>query len=528
MSSILHRLTRAAALSLVVITIGCDNPLDVGNENDPDRDRVLATAADVEALIRDSYTQAKRPLLSADGINMQLGAVAFENSPMAANFGMIERSAFPRNAIINTASNQFSPEYYEVWAGSYSAIRSASDGLAQLEAGITLGNELGDARMRAFGKFVLGFAHANLAVTYDQASIYDETTPILPVQELVPYDQVMTAALGYMDAAITIAEAHPTMSFPEDWMGVGVDQETFIQIVNSYKARYRAQVARTPEERAAVDWQKVIAEAAAGVTTDYAPVDDDNRWDFWMHDYMSFKGAWHQVPYFVSGMADTSGAFEAWMATPLATRTAVVIATPDKRFPQGTTLAAQRTAPGTQIRAKSNDSGEGGWIRAERGTWRWSHYLDDRFADYYDEGNTGLPIPVITVTEMDLLQAEGYIQTGQPALALPLINATRVGEGGLPPATLTGAQGQGNSCVPQLPDGSCGDLLETLKWEKRRDMFSTVYGGWYFDSRGWGDLPEGTYLHYPVPAKELQVRQLPLYTFGGGGEGSAPVGTYGY
>lgn len=528
MSSIKHAFTRAAALGLALVAIGCDSPLEVDNENNPDRNRVLATAADVEALVRDSYLQAKRPLLSADGINMQLGAVAFENSPMAANFGMIERSAFPRTAIINTASNQFAPEYYEVWAGSYSAIRSASDGLAKLDEGVSLGNAVADARVRAFGKFVLGFAHAVLAITYDQASIYDETTPILPVQPLVPYGEVMAAALGYMDEAIALAEANPTMTFPSDWMGVEVDNETFVQIVRSYKARYRAQVARNETERAAVDWAAVIADAAAGITSDYAPSDDDNRWDYWMQDYMSFKGAWHQVPYVVSGMADTSGAYEAWMATPIGERTAIVIATPDRRFPRGTTLEAQRLAPGTQIRAKTNNSGEGGWIRAERGTWRWSHYLDDRFADYYDAGNFQSPIPVITVTEMDLLRAEGYIQTGQPALALPLINATRVGEGGLPPATLAGAQGQGNGCVPQLPDGTCGDLLETLKWEKRREFFSTVYGGWYFDSRGWGDLPQGTFLHYPVPAKELEVRQLPLYTFGGSGEGSAPVGTYGY
>jgi hypothetical protein len=82
--------------------------------------------------------------------------------------------------------------------------------------------------------------------------------------------------------------------------------------------------------------------------------------------------------------------------------------------------------------------------------------------------------------------------------------------------------------VPKLPNGTCGDLLETLKREKRRELFMTAFGGWYFDSRGWGDLPAGTFLHYPVPAAELEVRQLPLYTFGGGGPGSAPVGTYGY
>jgi hypothetical protein len=386
-----------------------------------------------------------------------------------------------------------------------------------------------------------------LAITYDQASIYDEVTPILPVQELVPYTDVMTAAIGYMDEAIAIAQANPGMSFPVDWMGVPVSQARFIQIVNSYKARYRAQVARTPAERLAVDWNAVIAEVTAGITSDYTPVDDDDRWDYWMHDYMSFKGAWHQVNTFVNGMADTSGAYEAWMATPLANRLPIVIATPDLRFPRGATFAIQRDTTkknpnipndttttgiyynaGSQIRAKINDSGEGGWLRAERGTWRWSNYLDDRYADYYAANNTGVALPVITVAEMNLLKAEAYIRTSQPALALPLINATRVDEGGLPPATLTGAQGQGNACVPQLPTGACGDLMETLKWEKRRGLFMTVYGGWYFDSRGWGDLPVGTYLHYPVPAKELQVRQLPTYTFGGGGPGSAPVGTYGY
>ena len=39
----------------------------------------------------------------------------------------------------------------------------------------------------------------------------------------------------------------------------------------------------------------------------------------------------------------------------------------------------------------------------------------------------------------------------------------------------------------------------------------------------------GTPLHFPVPAKELQTLQLPVYTFGGvGGEAAAPVGTYGF
>jgi hypothetical protein len=513
---------------LLVAVSACADVLNVPNENAPETDRVLATPADVEALIRNSYEQAIDPLLQSDGINMQLGSVAFENSAMAANFGMIERSAFPRTAIINTIADQFAGDYYEVWRESYTAIRSASDGLDRMgRSGFTLGSAASDARARAFANLVLGIAHGTLAITYDKASIYDETVPAAEVRPLVAYGEVMTAALGYFDRAIGIAQQNTSISFPADWFGTAVNAAQFIRIANSFKARYRAQVARNPAERQAVDWNKLIAEVDAGITSDYAAVDDDTRFDFWMHDYMSFQGAWHQVNYFVAGMADTSGAYQAWMALPVGSRNPITISTPDKRFPQGSTLAAQRTAPGKYVHAKAS-GGEGAWIRAERGTWRWSEYKDERFRAYYNANLTGVPMPIITRVEMDLLKAEGLIRTNLADQALPLINATRVGNGGLPPATLAGAPG-GNACVPKLPNGQCGDLLETLKWEKRMEIFMTVFGGWYFDSRGWGDLAEGTFIHYPVPARELEVRQEPAYTYGGVGQpGGAPKGTYGY
>jgi hypothetical protein len=56
-----------------------------------------------------------------------------------------------------------------------------------------------------------------------------------------------------------------------------------------------------------------------------------------------------------------------------------------------------------------------------------------------------------------------------------------------------------------------------------------VYGAWYFDSRGWGDLAEGTALEWPVPYQELDTRVKPYYNLGGiGGKSAAAKGTYGY
>ena len=68
-----------------------------------------------------------------------------------------------------------------------------------------------------------------------------------------------------------------------------------------------------------------------------------------------------------------------------------------------------------------------------------------------------------------------------------------------------------------------------MKWEKRMETAFTGWASWYFDSRGWGDLAEGTPLEYPVPYQELDARQKPIYDLGGiGGKSAAPRGTYGY
>jgi hypothetical protein len=127
---------------------------------------------------------------------------------------------------------------------------------------------------------------------------------------------------------------------------------------------------------------------------------------------------------------------------------------------------------------------------------------------------------------MNLLKAEGLFRTNDKAGAAAIINETRTAHG----LSATDAAGTNASCVPKLPNGSCGDLWEMLKWEKRLETVHTgiTGAGWWFDSRGWGDLWADTPVQWPVPCKELQVLQLlPCNTYGGpGGEMVAAGSTY--
>jgi hypothetical protein len=150
--------------------------------------------------------------------------------------------------------------------------------------------------------------------------------------------------------------------------------------------------------------------------------------------------------------------------------------------------------------------------------------------------------PVLTAAEIRLLAAEGHLRTpGGVAQAAALIDVSRVGRGGLPSLagivdTVAPVPG-GTACVPRVPDEGaampfkstrCGRIWDALKYELRWETAYTGYGSWFFAGRGWGDLPEGTTVHWPVPYQEMDAREQPFYSAGGLGSptGAAP-GHYG-
>ena len=544
---------RFVAGLLLMVALACKDALVVEDQNDPDRNRALGRPADVESFIGATYAQIQNATLggSNDDLQTQLQVMGMENTSALANFAMGPRGAIPRTPIENTRNSTGDAGNYRDFVVLHRAARMATIGIGAMNRLGTLGSPAQDARARSFARFVQGVAYGNLALAYDSASLVSETDDPQSIQPLSDYKTVMAAAYVMLDSAITIARANPALfPLPVTWInGLALDTATYFGLIHSYKARFRASVARTPADRAAADWNAIIADANAGITADFnVSMNPTAGWDvIWpVQSYATGPANWHQMSQFWMGMADKSGGYDAWLATTPANRAPFLVVTDDKRFPQGATRSAQnadtlrpnyRTFTGFPY-VRNRQSGED----QPGQPLQISMYDFYRSRAFFVAGRIG-NYPIMTRAEIRLYAAEGYVRTGNIAAAAVLIDSSRVTNGGLPQLagvigdTLTPMPGAA-ACVPHVPDAAaaagpykaskCGNLWDALKWEYRMETMYTGYGMWYFAGRGWGDLPEGTALYWPVPYQEMDTRRQVFYSSGGvGGAGGAPHGNYG-
>jgi len=559
-------------LSILVLTLAaCSDPLAVENTNNPDRNRVFTNAADLEVFTSGLFVVMIQSTIggSNDGLHTQMSTMSMENTSTLANFAMGPRGALPRNPITNQRGSQGNAGNYHDWFRGHRAARQAALAYAALQ-NLPLTTPEATVRARAFARLVQGIALGNLALAYDSASILTENdnpeADAAVVVALSGYQAVNTAALGYLDSAIALATANaaafPLSNVANFWInGSAFSQTNFIALARSYKAKFRAGVARTPAERAAVNWTLVIADADAGIQTDFAPqFDQPNGWDVsWVvQHFTTGAGAWHQMSQFWMGMADTSGGYAAWLNTPLNSKVQFLVVTPDRRFPGGANCVAPCPVAARTAQGAAAGTGSAGQAFANTPYFRNRPSGSDVAGDplqvsMYDFWRSRQfrqalrigPYPIITAAEIRLLAAEGYIRTNNFPAAIVRINATRgdstgLGKGFLPRIpltvadTLTPVPGTAVNCVPKVPDPAqaykgtkCGNVWDALKWEYRMETAYTGYGNWFFPARGWGDLPQNTATQWPVPYQEMDARRTAFYGFGGGGPSSAAPGNYG-
>jgi len=526
----------------------CSGDLAVTNLNNPDVARAYATPAGVEGVIAGLGVQVFNTQRATESVNTQAKIFAGETFASVANFGMAARAQIPRSIISNELGNDNQTGNLANFNQFSRVSRTAANAIQAVnrlaETKQTIGSPAQDARAKAFAFYILGQALGNLSLAYDSAAIVTPATPTDEVPKLSAAADVNATALAMLDSAIAIANSAAATTgsngfpLPNTWLnGQSVSRDQFVRLARSYKARYRAGIARTPAQRAAVNWQSVIADATNGITSDFTiNVGGGSGWSAAFDlTQIYVVGGWHTMPMYYFGMADVSGGYDAWLATARDSRKAFLVVTPDTRWPAGGTRTAQQAAAPSQslppgVYFRNRPTGDDVPLQGPGD----SFYDHRRYGAANLAASTG-PYVEFSATEVDMLAAEGYIRTGNIAAAIPLVNKTRVKNGlDAIPSTLTSAtvpySTNRANCVPRVPQApnftstDCGSLLEAMKYEKRMETAFTGYFVWMADNRGWGDLVETTPTEWPVPYQEMQARQSPYYN----GTTRAGKGTYGF
>lgn len=515
------------AMLLLLGFSGACQDLDVDNVTDPDRAAALAEPAAVENLIASSWISVWNVGQDQTDAASRIVGYADEGTSNHRNleeYAQEPRQLFP-NSQVGDARFLVQAPWYEIYGGAANAM----DGLSALEFdGVDLPPspgaetvEAANARARAFAWLNHGILYGYLAMIFDQASTADLTTNLADPDALAyrPYPEVQQFAMTSLQEAIDIAETGPEFETPGAWMGGNaMTNDELVRLARSYMARLMVYTPRTPEERAAIDWVTVIDHIDNGIQEDVVVQMTSGGLNSGYFQFLQqvLAQRW-SADYRLIGPADVSGRYEAWVDTPRDVRERITLISPDRRVVgedvDGDTITHE---PGKYFYWTDEAIGVGESAPYLNGRYKWYRYAEGVFP--WEES----PNPIMTVAEMNLIKAEGLLRMDMPGAAIPLINETRVANGELPPVTVDGVPGDLSTCVPRTQTGdACGDLMTAVHYERLIEGVGIDIWYTWLNRRGFGTLQEGTFLHLPIPAQELESFRLDVYSFGGGGEWSA-------
>ena len=461
---------------------GC-NKLDVKNINNPDRDHVLSSPEGLKALAGSLFNQwfrTEQHNLDSPGPSMWVmadwGTVTF------ANYGCVDLSKEPRVFYNNTPSYRYHRNIRNYWRNMYSVLSSANDVLTGINKGIEIGENGEETPMvKGMAYMMQGLANGYIGLVFDKAYPSDETTDLEHL-EATSYTVSIEMAIDQLEKAIDIFDNNQ-FTLPQEWMTRSFTNEDLSKIAHSFIARLMVYSARNQSQTDAVDWQAVLEHTEAGITDDFAIDGDgngsDRKWMSWLKYYMA-RPSWGKVDMRVINMLDPNQPAHWPEAGLSALPNDGIMNSPDHRAT-------------TDFAYNSNNN------RPERGTYRWSTYRYTRFDDYI-QAHFFAPVILMRKTENDLLKAEALTHLNRFTEAAAIINAgTRVTRGQLPPV----AANNGNA------------VIDAIFYERTMELPLTGMGIEYFDMRRRDMLQDGSLLHFPVPAQQLEILQEPFYTFGG-------------
>ncbi len=502
--------------------------LDVENLNNPDYRDVLSTPEAIESLVRGTFI----PWWHSDNNRwpaMAMQVAADGTSSAWGNYGMLDAGSEPRVPFNNFSTYTYSEVNEIPWSWTSEALSSVLEGFKaarnpEMESRMVADlGQSGVERLDAFGVLVQALTLSSLATIFDQGYAVTDTMDLVDLSEPDKYPAIWDRALGLYEEFFQLAQGGD-WQVPAIWVGCKEDwsPQKAMQIGRAYRAIYTAAMARDPEARAAADWGAIRADATAGRTRFVGALAfNDNCNTAWTGSKYPVPTIpdWGRADYRWIGPADASGGWERWIASDLNDRTMFRIDTDDRRITSG-----DPESDGTYFQYTATCP-----FPLDRGVYHCSHYREKRW-DYIIEEQFVTDWPLLDTAVFDFLIAEADYRSGDLTSAMEMVNKYRVNSGGLPPFNSpSGVAPGGRRCVPQNPDGSCGDLWAALKYEKQIEVHAYgVSNSHFVDDRGWGDLVEGTWEQLPIPGSELLLLGLANYTCpcrgDGGGAANADGG----
>ena len=484
---LMKKLYPIVGVAALVLTGAC-NDLDVTNPNNPDIERALSSPEDVQSLAISTLNSWYLNATTIEDPHMQ-SVTSDVTTANFGNFGMRFNNLEPRIPYNNSSANNDRFVTEEAWDFSYGTIGAANDALRAIKGGLSLGSPTITEKYQHLAMFSQAASYTKLGLMFDKAFVVTENSDVVnDPPQLVPYGQVVDSALAMWERLIasSAGKSHVYAVTDLPMPDGALTSARLNRIANTMAALLLAYEPRNPTQAAAVDWAKVAALADKGIGTGSAgaPFDFEVQGDAvnW-YSYIAAYGderTWIRVDHRVINRMNPSVPPKFDGTIP----------------PEGSSPDARYTSDFSYVPPPIGDPA--------RGIYMQSVFVHDRYLDHTALSPTAFEtaVPYLLAAESDLVRAEALIRSGGSLItAAQLINNTRVGRGGLPPAT--GAEGT-------------AALLSMISYERDIELINTS-GTTLWWRRAITDQPlqPGTVCQLPIPAKELETLGLPIYTFGG-------------
>lgn len=518
-------------LLAISVTFASCADLSVQNVNDPTTEAVEGDAANQTKLLAGGFFDLTTAMVSQHGVNINM--IADQNTSTNNFNAYWDFTEEPRRRLTNTTSYSNTNVFEDFFNGANSAVATANIFINNIvNEGQTITNPSGDDitnDILAQAYFLRGLSYGLLGLMYDQGYLIDENFNVgVDEPSFVPYGQLIDASITDLEQAISLAANSETFVF--NTMPNPVDSwnaQEFQDIVNSFAARILAGEARTAEQRDSQDWQTILEYARKGIggpesLSDLGVFSNQNIGSSgeFSNDLCDFSNL------LVAGSLFPPGQGNGYNPTDVKP-----IHMLDPSYPVEYPADQASGGEAGLEPASSDDPRLGyyiyttnpGFLNPSRNANLYSNYFSLRFfadSDWFPQENR---IIFFTDTETELLIAEAQLMMGNTSGAAMTLNNSPAGTGETTLGFPFPAERRGYIEDATLSGGHTmtgGESIAEFQWALLREYSVEIHtlGGtsvpWFF-MRRHDMLQEGSATMLPVPASELEILGMEIYTFGG-------------